>query len=383
MDSTRDQHVAYFLALAERAEPELQGANQLIWFDRLEVEIDNLRAALEWSLERGEKGVEAGLRMASSLWWFCYFRVESEWLERPLNKIQTSADPVMRAKALSRLGWVRSAVRFDEALLDEALALGQTLGAAGRDSVALALLGKGARSIVQADYALGKSLTGESLKLFRELGYRWGICETLGWLGTALILMGNLQQAKVVLEESLALARQAQDGNEIGFALWQLGRAARARGDYVQAMNFMADSLTFYRRMKLGHGVTLVAALLEELGKTSLEQGDYQQAVSHYKEALTFDWESGYEDNIATGLEQLANAAVMNQQSEHAARLLGAAEALRQVSNSPRLGYQMADYERSLESLRRQLDDAALKARWAEGRAMTTKQAVAYALEKS
>ena len=85
------------------------------------------------------------------------------------------------------------------------------------------------------------------------------------------------------------------------------------------------------------------------------------------------------------GLEQLANAAVMNQQLEHAARLLGAAEALRQASNAVLLPIQiqMADYEHSLESLRQQLDEATLKARWAEGRAMKAKQAVEYALGRN
>ncbi|HEU0297276.1 MAG TPA: BTAD domain-containing putative transcriptional regulator [Anaerolineales bacterium] len=382
MDPIRDGHLAYFLALAERAEPELQGANQLIWFDGLEVEIDNLRAALEWSLESGEKGAELGLRMASSLWWFWILLRETKWLERTLNESRASSDPVIRAKALTRLGWVR---HFDETLLDEGLALGRRLGAAGRESVAFALLVKGISAIHQADYALGKSLTEESLKLFRELGHRWGICETLGWLGMALIWLGDLQQAKAVLEESLALARQAQDANEIAFALWQLGGAARSQGDYVQAMNFLAESLTLFKGIKLIHGVALVTLLLYELGKTALEQGDYQQAVSHYKEALIVDWESGDEDNIAMGLEQLANAAVTNQQSEHAACLLGAAEALRQASNAVLLPIQiqMLDNAQSLESLRHQLDEATLNARWEEGRAMTAKQAVEYALGRN
>jgi tetratricopeptide (TPR) repeat protein len=191
-----------------------------------------------------------------------------------------------------------------------------------------------------------------------------------------------LQQATAVLEESLALARQAQDVNEIGFALWVLGRAARSQGDHVQAMNFLEESLTLFKGIKLFHGVLIVAVLLDELGQTALEQRDYRQADSRYKEALTVAWESGDGDNIASGLEHLAHAAAMNQQSERAALLLGAAEALRQASNAPLLPFQMEEYERNLQSLRHQLDEVTLKARWAEGRTMMTKQAVAYALDK-
>ena len=380
-DSLRDGHLAYFQTLAERAEPEVRGANQLMWLDRLEVELDNLRAALAWSLESGERGLGAGLPMASNLWWFWFVRgylEEGKWLERALTASQTSADPVIRAKALARLGWLRF---FDEAYADEGLALGQTLGPAGRESAALALWKKGAWAFYQADYAQGKLLEEESLKLFRELGHRWGMCETLTWLGMALINLGDPQQAVAFLEESLALARQAQDGNEIAFALWQLGQAAMAQTDYVRATTFMAESLALFKELKFYYGgVTFV---LGDLGKAALKQADYPQAVSYYKEALTIYWEWGDARHIAEGIERLADAAVMNQQPEHAARLLGAAEALRQASHAARFPYQIADYEHTLESLHQQCDEATLKIRWAEGQAMTAKQAVAYALEET
>src|SRR5688572_33265330 len=154
---------------------------------------------------------------------------------RALSTSHTSGDLVSRAKLLSRLAWVRF---FDEASADEALVLGKTLGLAGEESVALALLGKSAWAYYQADYAEAKSLAEESLRLFRKLQDRWGICETLCWLGLALVPLEEYEQAVVSLEESLGLARQAGDGNEIGFALWQLGRVAMDRGDYSLAMNF-------------------------------------------------------------------------------------------------------------------------------------------------
>jgi predicted ATPase/class 3 adenylate cyclase len=234
----RDRHLTHFLALAKRAEPEVQSAEQLRWLDGLELDIDNFRAALEWSLERGEGGAEIGLKIASNLWWFWYLRghpEEGQWLEKTLRASQTSADLVTRANALSRLSVVRFIHGVARTAADEALALGQTLGSAGRESVALALLFKGAWAVYQADYAQGKLLAEESVKLFRELGHRWGMCEALTWLGMSLINMGDHQLAIPPLEESLALARQARDGNEIGFALWQLGRAAMARSDYSQA----------------------------------------------------------------------------------------------------------------------------------------------------
>ena len=138
-NSTRDRHLNYFLAFAVHAEPEVQGVEQLKWFDRLELELDNFRAALEWSLESEKRNAELGLQLASSLWWFWFqrhFYDKGQWLGIMLKENQNSTDLVGRANALSRFAWVNF---FDEASAEEALTLGQTLGPAGRESVALAL----------------------------------------------------------------------------------------------------------------------------------------------------------------------------------------------------------------------------------------------------
>jgi predicted ATPase/DNA-binding SARP family transcriptional activator len=376
-DSIRDRHLVYFLAFAVRAEPEVQGAEQLTWFKLLEVELANFRTALEWSLECGERGAELGLQMASSLWWFWFLQYHQEdgrWLEKTLEASRSSTDLVRRANALARLGWVRF---FDEVHANEGLALGQTLGPAGRESMALALLGKGAWAVYQADYARAISLAEESSKLFREIGNRWGTCEALTWMGMSLIYHGDHQQAIFPLEESLKLARQAKDANEIGFALWQLGKAAMGQKEYTRATVLMEESLVLYKELKLYVAITF---LLGDLGKASLSQKDYQKATSHYREALTIHWDRGNKRFIAEYLERLADVAIMLQQSERAARLLGAAEALRQSSSADLFPYQLQDYEHGLELLRSQFDETALTTHWAEGRAMDMKQAVEYAL---
>jgi predicted ATPase/class 3 adenylate cyclase len=200
--SVRDRHFAYFLSLAERAEPQVQGPEQLIWFDRLELELDNFRAALEWSLEAGETGAEAGLELASSLWWFSFMRTfqdQGRLLEQALRASNISTDPLKRANALVRLAWVNF---YDETAGDEGLALARSLGSTGRESLALALFGRAAWLVYQNDNAGGIALFEEGLILFRELGNLWGICETLTWLGIAFINMGDHEQAIAPLEES-------------------------------------------------------------------------------------------------------------------------------------------------------------------------------------
>ena len=375
-ESVRDRHLSYFLALAEQAEPKVRGPEQLIWFDRLELELDNFRAALGWSLEKGEMGPEAGLELASSLWWFSFmrdFQDQGRLLKQALKVSKPATDPAKRAKALVRLAWVNF---YDVAASEEGLAIARTLGDAGKESVAFALLGKAGWSIYQADYAGAKLWAEASLKLYRELDDRWGVCESLTWLGMSLIDRGDHDQSIAPLEESLALARQIQDPNEIAFAVWQLGRAAMASKDYVQATKFMTESLAIYKELKLYSGVTF---LLNDLCKAAIEHGDDQRAVSHSKEFLSLAWNWGIDRGIAEGLEQLASA-LISQQPEYAAQLLGCAEALRQSSNSELFPYQKQDYNRALDFLRSHLDGAALGACWAEGRAMNIKQVVENAL---
>jgi predicted ATPase len=376
----RDQQLAFFLALAQRAEPEVQGADQKAWFERLESEHDNLRAALEWSLESGEKGAESGLQMACSLWWYWFMRGYSDeggkWLQRSLSVSDSSKNLVLRAKALSRLAWLS----FAQERLEESLALSRSLGPAGRESLAATYWTLGAGYWYLADYAQARSFEEQGLQLYRELGHRWGICETLTWMGMALERLGDLRQATVILKESLALARQAGDPNEIAFSLWQLGNTTMAQGNFDQARKHLEESRALYKEIKQEQGFIWSVS---SLGKAALQNGDYQQAISHFKEVLALYWERGRERLIAEGLEQLAKAATVDKQTEQAARLLGAAEVVREASNSAHFPYERADYEANLEMLRSQLDKEKLAACWAEGRAMTARQAVTCALEET
>ena len=376
--SLRDRHLDYFLELAGRAESELIGAEQCLWFSRLQLDHDNFRLALGWSLAGAAAGPQAGLCMANSLWWFwfmCGYKKEGgEWLEKTLaaNVSQNPDDLLTRANVLAKLPWL---VYFRSHSEKKALALGHTLGPAGLESMALALWGMGADAFYQTDYARAKSLEEQSLQLFRQLGHRWGICETLTHLGKVMITLGDYQQATVLLEESLELARQARDTNEIAFALQELGQVAMARADYAQAHTFFEQSQAFYQEIDQCEGSSYGL-----LGDVALQQGDTIQADSWYKKNLAHYWGSGDQISIASSLGDLAHVAIVRRQPERAARLFGAAEALRESSGEALLPLSRLEYEHFLETFRPQLDNAACQARWAEGRAMTLKDAVAFAL---
>jgi predicted ATPase/class 3 adenylate cyclase len=114
---TRKLHAEYFLALAEQGESKLRGPEEAMWLERLDVEHDNMRAALSWALERRE--AEVALRLGGALWLFWFVRgYHSEgrrWLQEALA-VDEPGSPVSRAMALAGVGWLA----FEQGELDRA-----------------------------------------------------------------------------------------------------------------------------------------------------------------------------------------------------------------------------------------------------------------------
>jgi predicted ATPase/class 3 adenylate cyclase len=169
-------HALYYLSLAEKAEPNLEGQQQAEWLERLEREYDNLRATLKWCLERGELGhsIEMALRLAGALWRF--WEVRGHWsegwnfLEQALERSKGGAILVQlkALKAAAHLAYVRSDIDRAEALSEECLARCLELG--DRVGIAFSLRLLGLIAWWRYNFAVASSRTEESLALFRGLG---------------------------------------------------------------------------------------------------------------------------------------------------------------------------------------------------------------------
>jgi predicted ATPase/DNA-binding XRE family transcriptional regulator len=182
--AVRDRHLEYFLGLAEVAEPELIGPRQVTWLKRLDDELDNIRAALEWSLKQD---TQDGLRLASALmrYWPAHsFNELVGWLSQLLCQPAASLRNTVRARGLTVLGWLNNrqfAGARAEPLAREGLALYRELG--DQHGVAFALFILGWALYDQDDFAAGRPLILESLALYRTLGDRSGIAMVLQHLG--------------------------------------------------------------------------------------------------------------------------------------------------------------------------------------------------------
>jgi len=289
----RQQHAAYYVALAEMIEPKLRGVEQQAWLARLESEHDNLRAALEWS-QAAEDGAQLGLRLAGALGWFWMMRGHlSEgraWLARVLAWPEAVRPTLARAWGLNRAGFLASAQRDEiaRALHEESLAISRALQDKAHIAWALSGLGNALRE--QDDYIQAAGQYEECLALFRELDDTWGCAWALLSLGGLARPQGDHARAGAWYEESLALFRKVGDRWNQARVLRGLGRVARAQGNYAQATKLLEESLVLLRELGDKAGMVRALTRLEEVAQ---DRGDHARAAVLYQESLTLLRELG------------------------------------------------------------------------------------------
>ena len=301
-EAARGGHVAFFLKLAEEAEPKLRGVEQVVWLDRLEAEHDNLRAALAWALAQRE--IEAGLRLAGSLYrfWYLrgYWREGREWLERMLSGAGTGDFALARARALYGAGWLSDENGQEVLLYSESLALCQANG--DKWGAAFSLRGLGVSACLQGDYEQGDHLLNESLALFREIADKWGMALALFNLGWSASDRDDQPQAEAWWNECLALFRQAGDRWGIAVSLNALRFIARLQSDDKRVVMLSKESLALFRQLGDKAGI---ANSLVRLGDMALQRDDFKQTAMLFEESLALQRELGYRSDVATSLSIL------------------------------------------------------------------------------
>ncbi|HEV2122651.1 MAG TPA: tetratricopeptide repeat protein, partial [Chloroflexota bacterium] len=339
-ETLRRHHADYFLLLAETAEPALRGPQQRSWLERLEADHDNLRAALQWALDHGE--VETALRLGGALGVFWVIRGHlsegRRWLEAALT-VSGARASVARATALAWAG-----------------------NLAG----------------LQGDYGQASRLAEDGVALARALDDRRALADALLILGILMTDQGEHTQAVALYDESLALYRALGNNARIAAIINNLGSVALGQGDYARATALFEEGLALFRDVGDTRGISVC---LINLGLVALYQGHYAHALVHYTEALRLSYELGDMVGIDS-LDGIAGVAGAHAHPHRAARLWGAAAALREALGAPLPPADRAKLEPMIAAARAQLDEAAWAAAWAEGRAMSLEQAIADALEE-
>ncbi|HET8631997.1 MAG TPA: tetratricopeptide repeat protein [Thermomicrobiales bacterium] len=382
--AVRARHAAYYLALAERAEPHLWGGpEQRAWVERLEAEHDNGRAALAWAAERGEAELE--LRLVAALGWFWFTHGHATEGRGRLERALAAAPAgpaLLRARALAHLGLIASQ-QGDHlgaaAALEASLALFRDFGDDRWAAWTLCNLGHVVLDL--GDRERGVALLEESLALSQGHGGAWHLVRGLPLviLGWELVGRGDAAGAArgvALLEEALALRHTSADHETAGIALVGLGWAAHYAGDAARAVALLEEAVALFA--VLGFYLGGLDARLS-LGWVCLYAGDPGRAAGLFGAGLTLAAERGSRARVVDGLRGLGAVAARRGDAARAARLFGAADRLRETARTPRYPSGPA-YERALAGARAECDDAAWAAAWAAGRVLPAEQAVAEAL---
>ena len=371
-------HTAYYLALAEAAEPELTGAQQGVWLRSPEKEHDNLRAALGWALQQGD--AEMALRLSGAIWRFWhiggYLSEGHRWLEEALVAGDAGAVTLAcRAKALNGAGvlaYYQGAYSRAATLCGESLALARQLD--DLSSIAAALLGLALVARAGGNYAAARAMYEEALPLVREVGDTWSIAYALVYQSSVLWWQADYDGARPLAEEGLALFRQLGNRQGIATALRLLGQAVHAQGELETARSLFDESLAISREIHDRYGLPRT---LLGLGADRLARGDYPAAIAALEESVTLFRKIGDTVMAWESLRCMAYVAAAWGKVQAATQLLAAASALQGTIDSPWVPGLRAAYERDLAAARAQLGETAFVAAWAEGRAMTPEQAIA------
>ena len=386
----RELHLEYYLRLAAETESKLEGPQMLQALNQLEPELDNIRAALEWALERSP---EIALQLAARLTYFWQGRGHitegRRWLSDTLSQleaVQVGEIPreqlALRAKAL----WSSGVLTFGQgeliaarSVLIESVRLAREAGEPRTLVIALGMLGFTA--VWMGDAATAESVVEEGMRVAQAINYEFGTGLILNVRANqAADLQHNFTAAQEYIEESMQIMRKVGNPFFTAISIMGSGDMALMQGNYREARAHLAESERLFRElgdMHMAIGVQSRRAHVER------QLGNYAQAIELYHQSVLAWQELGHRVSIAHEFECLAFIACAQAVWQRAVLLFGAAETLREGLNSPMTATERIEYDQNLSTLRTQMDESTFAAAWAEGRGMTLEQAIQFALKET
>jgi predicted ATPase/class 3 adenylate cyclase len=385
--TARELHLGYFLQLAAEAESKLMGPQMLEALNLLEPELDNIRTALGWVLERNP---ETALRLAVSLTYFWHGRghiTEGRlWLSEALSRwealtTESSRDQqVLMAKAL----WSNGVLSFAQgeliaarSALTESARLARQASEPSTLVMALGMLGF--TVVWLGDATTAEAVIEEGTHVAKAINYELGTGQMLMvQANQAASLQHDFTAARAYGEEGLRIMREVGNPFFTAIAIMGLGSVALARGNYAEARTRLEESERLFYELGDRH---MALGVQSQRAHIERQLGNYPRAVELYHQSILAWRKLGHRVSLAHEFECLAFIACRQSQPHRAARLLGAAASIRESLNSPMTATERIEYDQNVLALRAQMDESYLQQAWAEGRAMVLEQAVEYALE--
>lgn len=335
----RNQHCNWFLGLAERAEPSLHGPQQMIWLQRLELEHDNFRKALTWSLTEShtrnslsEDTEEVGLRLAGALFWFWnlrgYLSEGRYWLEKALEESDELNNSAAKAKALyatAELAHLQGDHVTELNRHEQSVALWRGLisrfetskSELGEDPQVLFQMKKGLVLALRGlggvifshhgDHQTGKSLLNESIQISKSIKAKWELGNALSFMGQINLYEGDRATARIQLEECVRIFRELGDQWGLGLALHWRASVALAEAEYTFARKQLEEALEIFHKLGDRWNVALV---MNRLGEVARSQGADTDALKFYEQTAVIHRELGSKWGLSFSLHNLGYIAL-------------------------------------------------------------------------
>ncbi len=291
-DTIRRRHAEYYFNLAEAGAPRaLDDYTQKKWLDNMEIEIDNIRAAVTWSLST----------------------MVNDAVELRMDR---RGGIRMSAWALNRLGWLaheRGDTATGRTWLEQSLSIYRKLD--DKLGISWTTLTLGEVLNMQGDVATAKTMIEEGLALARAQAERQAIGWALGHLGFNALLRGEFDEAiKCYLESAAVFELIGPHKAGLGWAYFGLGEAALAKGDAPSALSNLKTALNFFNQYKNRLGI---AWCLESLAGTISLNNQHEQAARLWSmvEAI-HDYKGAREAPIIKSLHEKLRESVRSQLGE-------------------------------------------------------------------
>jgi predicted ATPase/DNA-binding CsgD family transcriptional regulator len=337
----RLRHAEQYVSMAEAAESALVGRDLGRTLDALGRDYDNFRAVFHWALDGDADELGLGLRLAGAMYRFWNLRGHlgeaRQWLDRALAS-SDDQPPAVRAKALNASGVLAG---------------------------------------MQGDDDRAEACFSDSLVLWRLVGNTIRVAAAVGNLGLIAQNRHDFERALACFRESQELYETAGDQRGIAVALGCRARLERQRGHDRAAVPLFERSVTLFRELGADHNL---ANSLVNLGHSALTLGNLQQSTAYFTESLELRQALGNTLGIAECLEGFAALASAAGRPRRAARLYGAAEALREMTGAPLEEADRAGHERQVGVIRKRLGVQTLAKEWTAGRATSPEAAARFAL---
>jgi predicted ATPase/class 3 adenylate cyclase len=390
VESIRDRHLDYSVRFAEQVDEQLKRGDQVLWQSRMAAEQDNLRAALEWALEREPDSALRIVGAANLFWTAGGFSAEAfRWTQSALQQVAKKPVPhgvpgdrrnVARAKALCGLARLYLSLGDNsdaKRVAEESVALYRQSQDLRGLAFALVILAYPLEFLGERERA--EAALQESYSIGRAEGDTYVICRALNRLGHVIVdLYQDLDLAQRYVEESLRLAQDAGLRSQEAQACEILGFIAMHRNDSDNARAYLSESARIYQQIGAPFNVILEKSNLAHLER---RLGNYAPALDYYRETILAFRDMGQTGAVAHQLECFGFIALAQDHDEHALQLFAAAHALREKSGTPMTPDEQAYFDDQMGSLREKMDLANFDRGWSHGHGLGMEQAIELALE--